>query len=184
MSSAIQWFVSDYAFLDLTFRSAFYYDNDSYLSAAAAFEAAKILNRRDRVSFWGWNCKPWLARKLGKGIPRYWIRPDWDAVQFDVMTEIQRSKFSWPDLRGKLVATGDAQLVYGNNFHDNLWGICMCQSLPTSKLKYGINLRCSGSGDNRLARILMQVRQECQAGLHAVPVVPKCGPADDLAIAS
>ncbi len=182
MSFAIQWFVSDYTFLNLTFRSAFYYEDDSYLSAAAAFEAAKIINRRDRVSFCGWNCKPWLARKLGKGIPRYWIRPDWDAVQFDIMTEIQRSKFSWPDLRKKLVATADAQLVYGNNFHDNLWGTCMCQSLPAGKLKYGINPHCAGTGANWLGKILMLVRQECNAGLHADPVVPKCGPADRIAI--
>ena len=180
MPSIIQSFTGKYAFLSPLFRSAFFFDNDQYNSPAAAFEAAKILSRPDRVSFIGWNMQPWNARRLGKNIPKNWMRPDWDAAQFDIMLEIQRSKFSWPILREMLLDTEDAQLVHGNACHDNFWGVCECQSLPAGKQKYGIGPRCSGDGGNRLGLILMQVRQEVRAGLHLVPLVPKCGPAAEV----
>ena len=130
MPSIIQSFTGKYAFLSPLFRSAFFFDNDQYNSPAAAFEAAKILSRPDRVSFIGWNMQPWNARRLGKNIPKNWMRPDWDAAQFDIMLEIQRSKFSWLILREMLLDTEDAQLVHGNACHDNFWGVCLCQSLP------------------------------------------------------
>jgi predicted NAD-dependent protein-ADP-ribosyltransferase YbiA (DUF1768 family) len=104
------------------------------------------------------------------------MRPDWDAAQFDIMLEIQRSKFSWPILREKLLATDDAQLLHGNAFHDNVWGICLCQSLQAGKQKYGVSSRCAGDGGNRLGLILMQVRQEIHAGLHLSPIVPRRAP--------
>ena len=139
MPSIIQSFTGKYAFLSPLFRSAFFFDNDQYNSPAAAFEAAKILSRPDRVSFIGWNMQPWNARRLGKNIPKNWMRPDWDAAQLDIMLEIQRSKFSWPILREMLLATEDAQLVHGNACHDNFWGVCECQSLPAGKQKYGVS---------------------------------------------
>ena len=176
MPPIIQSFTAKHAFLSPLFRSAFYYDGDQYNSPAAAFEAAKTLRREDRVSFVGWNCVPWNARKLGKNIPKSWMRPDWDAAQFDIMLEIQRSKFSWPILREKLLATDDAQLLHGNAFHDNVWGICLCQSLPAGKQKYGVSSRCAGDGGNRLCLVLMQVRQEIHAGLHLSPIVPRRAP--------
>lgn len=172
MSEIIQSFNGAYKFLSLLYHSGFYYDTDIYLSAAAAFEAAKIVKRANRVSFWGWNCKPWNAGKMGKGIPASWIRPDWDTVQFEIMMEIQRSELSWEDLREKLIATGDALSIHGNNYHDNLWGICQSPSLPPETRKYGSGPRCLDNGQNRLDEILMQVRSECTAGLHAKPRMP------------
>jgi hypothetical protein len=117
---------------------------------------------------------------LGKNIPTRWMRPDWDAVQLDIMFDIQRSKFSWPVLRELLLATEDAQLVHGNACHDNFWGVCVCQSLPAGKQKYGVSPRCTGYGGNRLGLILMQVRQEIRGGLHLSSLVPKCGPAAEV----
>jgi len=108
------------------------------------------------------------------------MRPDWYAVQLDIMLDIQRSKFSWPVLREMLLATEDAQLVHGNACHDNFWGVCGCQTLPAGKQKYGISSRCTGYGGNRLGLILMQVRQEIRGGLHLTPLVPKCGPATEV----
>ena len=180
MPSIIESFTGKYAFLSPIFRSAFFFENDQYNSPAAAFEAAKILSRPDRVSFIGWNIQPWKARRLGKNIPTSWMRPDWDAVQLDIMLDIQRSKFSWPVLRELLLATEDAQLVHGNTCHDNFWGVCQCQTLPVSKQKYGVSPRCTGDGRNRLGLILMQVRQEIRGGLHLTPLVPMCGPAAEV----
>jgi ribA/ribD-fused uncharacterized protein len=164
-SSSIQSFTEKFAFLGQFYKSGFYYGHDVYQSAAAALEAAKIVNPPDRVSFMGFNCKPWNARRLGKGTPQYWMRPDWALMEPEIMLEIQRSKFSWPDLRNLLLATGDVQLINENAAHDNYWGVCQCQKLPTEKQKYGLGARCKGDGTNRLGKILMQVRQECQDGL-------------------
>ena len=108
------------------------------------------------------------------------MRPNWDAVQLNIMFDIQRSKFSWPVLRELLLATEDAQLLHGNTCHDNFWGVCGCQALPAGKQKYGISPRCNGEGGNRLGLILMRVRQEIRGGLHLIPLVPKCGPAAEV----
>jgi ribA/ribD-fused uncharacterized protein len=162
MPQTIDSFTGRYAAFSLFYRSGFFFEGDEYQSAAAAIEAAKIFNRPDRVSFIGWNCRPWKARTLGKGIPTYWIRPDWKKVEPTVMLEIQRSKFSWPDARDVLLSTEDAELIYGNVCHDNFWGVCKCRSVPTAQRKYGIGARCTGAGEDKLGRILMQVREECK----------------------
>jgi predicted NAD-dependent protein-ADP-ribosyltransferase YbiA (DUF1768 family) len=152
-----------------------HYDGDEYLCAAAAFEAAKIANRRDRVSFIGWNVLPWAVPRLARNIPKNWVRTDWSAVQHDIMLEIQRSKFSWPELRARLADIGDAELVYGNINHDNVWGVCMCQSVDPLKRIRGLNPLCTGHGSNHLGHILMRVAQECRLGFHCAPVAPTCG---------
>ncbi len=169
MPQVIDSFTGRYAALGLLHRSGFFFEGDEYHSAAAAIEAAKILNRPDRVSFIGWNCKPWKARAMGKGIPQYWIRPDWKQVEEPVMLDIQRSKFSWPEVCEVLLSTEDAKLIYGNVCHDNFWGVCKCRTVPAAQRKYGIGVRCTGAGDNRLGRILMQVREERKAVLQADP---------------
>ena len=40
------------------------------------------------------------------------------------MYELLISKFSDPGLRDKLIATGDAELIEGNNHWDRYWGVC------------------------------------------------------------
>ena len=166
MSPSIESFTGRYAALSPTFRSAFFFESDSYLSAAAAFEAVKIAKRADRVSFTGWNCdKPWMARTMGKRIPAAWIRKDWAQVEDLVMLEIQRSKFSWPDLRKVLLATSNCPIIYGNTHHDNRWGQCLCRTSPPAKLKCGVGHSCTGRGQNKLGEILMRIRQEMQTAI-------------------
>jgi predicted NAD-dependent protein-ADP-ribosyltransferase YbiA (DUF1768 family) len=64
------------------------------------------------------------------------------------MRRILEDKFSGrnPGLRDALVATGDAELVEGNSWHDNFWGVCSCS-------------RCKNKeGQNYLGRLLEEVR--------------------------
>lgn len=160
MPPIINSFTGRYAALSPTYVSGFFYEGDEYQCVAAAFEAAKIPNRADRVSFFAWNCKPWEARRKGKGIPRLWIRPDFDAAQRDILLEIQRSKFSWPEPQKVLLSTEGTELVYGNLAHDNHLGICLCREAPAAKPKYGLGRHCTGEGENLIGETLMQVRQE------------------------
>jgi predicted NAD-dependent protein-ADP-ribosyltransferase YbiA (DUF1768 family) len=62
------------------------------------------------------------------------------------MKDILTAKFTVPELREKLKATGDATLIEGNHWHDNRWGKCTCE-------------RCQNKdGQNWLGKILMEVR--------------------------
>lgn len=71
------------------------------------------------------------------------MRPDWEEVKYDVMYEIVKAKFIQnPDLKEKLLSTGDEYLVEGNHWGDRTWG------------------QVNGVGKNWLGKILMKVREE------------------------
>ena len=59
------------------------------------------------------------------------------------MRDVLRAKFSDPELRGRLLATGEKHLVEGNHWGDRVWGQC-----PV------------GIGENWLGRLLMDIRAE------------------------
>jgi len=87
---------------------------------------------------------------MGKKEPN--LPENWREISYGIMLEIIRAKFSLPEMKEKLLATGEAELVEGNNHHDNLWGDCACS-------------RCAAkAGQNRLGKILMQVREELKQG--------------------
>ena len=63
------------------------------------------------------------------------------------MYEIVLAKFTQnPDLKKKLLATGDEHLEEGNTWGDTIWGTV------------------DGVGENRLGKILMRVRDELKNG--------------------
>lgn len=71
------------------------------------------------------------------------LRPDWEEAKVGIMEELVRLKFTaHADLRARLLATGDAELIEGNNWNDRFWGVCR------------------GQGQNQLGLILMKVRSE------------------------
>lgn len=88
---------------------------------------------------------PGLAKKYGRQIK---LAPDWENVKEQVMLDGLRYKFAIPELRDKLLATGNQYLEEGNSWHDNYWGDCDCP-------------RCKDiMGRNMLGQLLMQVREE------------------------
>ena len=59
------------------------------------------------------------------------------------MYDVCKAKFTQnPNLAQLLIETGDATLIEGNNWDDVVWGVC------------------NGVGENRLGKILMQIRTE------------------------
>ena len=69
----------------------------------------------------------------------------------EIMHDIVLAKFTQnPDLKAKLIATCDEYLLEGNTWHDNYWGVCLCNG---SKCLDKV-------GKNKLGLILMQVRKE------------------------
>lgn len=135
-------FFGKYRFLSNFYPAEFVWDRIIWPSSEHAYVAAKTLDREERLK---------ISRMEGKGvIKRYGrqidLRPDWEEVKYDIMLEIVRAKFSQnPDLKEKLLATGNAHLEEGNHWKDRIWGVC-----PPG----------SGNGKNYLGKILMQVREE------------------------
>jgi ribA/ribD-fused uncharacterized protein len=82
---------------------------------------------------------PGEAKRLGRKCN---LRKDWESIKDFVMLDALRDKFSDPELRAKLLATGDEFLVEGNHWGDTYWGVC------------------NGKGRNMLGSLLMKVREE------------------------
>lgn len=140
MSNVITLFDGDYRHLSNFYRSAIQFENSGLFvpTVEHAFQATKLLDKVERERVLS-SPSPGAAKRLGRAGKR---REDWDAIKDDVMLFYLRRKFAIPDLRRRLLATGDAILVEGNTWGDVYWGVC------------------KGKGQNKLGLLLMQVRQE------------------------
>lgn len=131
-------FKGEFYFLSNFYESDVTYGGITYRNNEAAFQAQKTTNKFIRMKFHQLN--PSDAKKLGRQVQ---LREDWEQIKDQVMYEICKAKFEQnPDLRAKLLATGDEILVEGNTWGDRIWGVV------------------HGVGENRLGRILMRVRSE------------------------
>ena len=82
---------------------------------------------------------PSAAKRCGQKVK---LISGWNDMKMMVMTELVAAKFrDHRDLRDRLLATRDQELVEGNYWNDTYWGVC------------------KGVGENRLGRILMCVRE-------------------------
>jgi ribA/ribD-fused uncharacterized protein len=138
-------FRGDYFFLSNFFPAQVTLDGMNFPTVEHAYQAAKTLEPQERERIWGAST-PDLARKMGRKLDQ---RPDWQEVKVKTMEDLVWKKFnSRPDLLELLLATGDAELVEENSWHDNFWGNCLCS-------------RCAATpGQNWLGRILMEVREK------------------------
>lgn len=140
----IKTFRGQYDFLSNFYEAPVTWEGLTYANSEAAFQAAKVLTNEERLPFT--TLPPARAKRMGRQVS---LRADWEAVKTRVMEEVVRAKFTQnPDLAARLLATGDAELIEGTTWGDKCWGV---------------DLR-TGQGENRLGRILMQVRAELAAG--------------------
>lgn len=134
-------FTGDYYFLSNFYMAPVSYNGWDYTNNEAAFQAQKTKNRRLRFQLFS-KASPSEAKAAGRKID---LRSDWEEVKDKVMYEIVLAKFTQnPDLKEKLLATGDEHLEEGNTWGDTTWGTV------------------NGIGENRLGKILMKVRKELQ----------------------
>lgn len=133
-------FRGEFAFLSNFHPSVIYVNGLRYATVEHAFHAAKAIDPEHHELI---RCAPTPgeAKKLGKMIA---IRLDWDEVRVDMMRTLIQKKFENPFLRPLLLATGDAELIEKNHWHDNFWGVY------------------KGEGHNWLGKILMEVRAQIQ----------------------
>lgn len=59
--------------------------------------------------------------KAGRSIKKEDMRPDWDKIKVEVMLIGLRAKFKNPELRQKLIDTGDA-VLHEDSPTDLVWG--------------------------------------------------------------
>lgn len=137
-------FKGRYYFLSNFYNSDVTYNGITYRNNEAAFQAQKTVDENLRILFSCYN--PSEAKAAGR---RATLRSDWEVVKEQIMYEICKAKFEQnPDLKKKLLDTGDELLEEGNTWHDNEWGVCGC-------------IECQDiRGRNKLGKILMRVRTE------------------------
>ena len=131
-------FSGEHAFLSNFFPAEVAHNNITFRTVEHAFQAAKTLDP-DEMRKIAAADTPGKAKRLGRTVT---LRPNWNIIRVGVMEELVRQKFANPALATLLVATGDEELVEGNNHGDAFWGVYR------------------GKGDNWLGKILMKVRSE------------------------
>lgn len=134
-------FTKETRFLSNFARCKVMFEGHTYPSVENAYQAAKCKNEEERMKFLDADSPE--AKRLGKTAVA--LRDDWEDVKDKIMTELVRDKFNRnPRLGAKLDATGMAELREGNKWGDRYWGV----DIET------------GQGENKLGKILMQVRSE------------------------
>ena len=131
-------FRGEYAFLSNFWKCEVEFEGEVYPTVEHAFQAAKTfdIEERKRISSFA---SPVIAKRIGRKVG---LRADWEDVKCDIMKELLKKKFENPELAEKLLATGDSELIEGNNHGDRFWGMV------------------NGVGKNMLGRLLMEVRDD------------------------
>lgn len=145
----IRSFTGRYGFLSNFYPSKVSLDGKMYPTVEHAFQAAKTLDTDVRKRFQE-DVGPATAKARGRNVE---LRPDWESVKVDVMTQLVEEKFSSKaggaeaaQLAEKLLATGNRPLVEGNKHGDRFWGTV------------------NGEGQNMLGKILMSTRKKLRDG--------------------
>jgi homotetrameric cytidine deaminase len=146
---AIDSFRGVFEFLSNFYEHPIVVDGITYPTSEHAFQAMKV---REEQSVYRYNIQnaptPAAAKARGKKVP---LREDWQEARFREMERVLRVKFSDPELRRKLLETGDRPLIEGNTWRDTTWG-CIRDKDGAWK------------GRNELGRLLMCLREEFRHG--------------------
>ena len=129
-------FKDKYFFLSNFYPASVTVDNITYPTSEHAFAAEKTLDMEKRKEIASLPT-PGQAKRAGRNLV---LRENWEDIKFQAMLVVVKFKFNQhPDLKQKLIDTGDEELIEGNNWGDKVWGV-------------DIN---TGEGDNWLGKILM-----------------------------
>lgn len=139
-------FEGKYDFLSNFYPSPIFYDGITYPTNEHFFQAMKTLDQEERKKIAAADT-PGKAKRMGRSVE---LRPDWEKIKVEVMRLGLILKFQNPDLKEKLLATGDEELIEGNWWCDQFWGSCNCSK----------HIRTPGR--NVLGMLLMELRKEIQ----------------------
>lgn len=138
-------FIGHYAFLSNFYPHTVTIGGLTFPTNEHAYNAAKTII--PEAAMWVMAAPtPAEARRRGRQVP---LRDDWDTYwRYTTMETLIRLKFAAGfELARCLAGTGNAILVEGNTWHDNIWGVCYCE-----------RPECDNSGNNLLGWMLMEQR--------------------------
>lgn len=135
-------FQDEYGFLSNFYPAVVNLNGDKYPTVENAYQASKTLDLSLRKSFL--NIGPGQAKRIGKNLV---VWKDFEVSKYSIMWDLLNQKFLDDPLKTMLLNTGDLELIEGNNWHDNIWGSCMCD-------------KCGFHGKNELGKLLMKIRGE------------------------
>lgn len=147
-SNTISVFRDEYAFLSNMYMPArVVLQGLRYPSTEHAYQAAKFdsLDIRQQLIACrtGYEAKK-MARKFAS---KHGLTVNWKKVRVGVMRSLTYDKYHGHYLQGKLLSTGEKEIIEGNIHHDNFWGDCVCG-----------REKCLGVGENNLGKVLMEAR--------------------------
>lgn len=134
-------FLSNFYFLEYQII----YQGICYNSVENAYQAQKTndLNIKLQIS----RMTPAASKKFARSIN---MRKDWDDIKLVVMKKFVEEKFlASLELKRKLIDLKDYEIIEGNFWHDNYWGICYCKKCAPGGI---------GNGKNMMGKILMDLR--------------------------
>jgi hypothetical protein len=83
---------------------------------------------------------PGMAKREGRSIT---LTPDWETIKDEVMFKCLQQKFSQQPYMWLLLSTKDQVIQEGNTWGDKYWGVDLA----------------TGEGENKLGKMLMQIRE-------------------------
>lgn len=136
----IESFDKEYRFLSNFHPTPIRYKNRTWPTVEHCYQAMKTEDLEDQHKIRKAKTAG-EAKRMGKSVT---LREDWEDVKLLVMRALLKRKFEDPEMRMKLLATGERLLIEGNWWGDTYWGVC------------------KGIGENWLGRMLMNLRSEIQ----------------------
>lgn len=137
----IDQFRGAYAFLSNFWDCSIEYEGIVYPSVENAYQASKSLDPATRLKISTMTAGQ--AKRFGKQLKdKGLVREDWYQINLKIMYDLNKIKFTNPELADLLKATGSATLIEGNTWGDTFWG------------------QCRGKGENHLGKTLMKIRSK------------------------
>lgn len=131
-------FTGEHAFLSNFFPAKVDLEGVTFPTVEHAYQAAKTDDPNERESIRIVSA-PGVAKRLGRHVTQ---KANWGQMRLSTMEGLLRQKFADSELREFLLATGGEELVEGNWWGDQFWGVC------------------NGQGENNLGKLLMKIREE------------------------
>ena len=148
MMKEIKGFTGEYKFLSNFYPCTINYGGLDFKSSESLYMSQKSGDFSDLERFSPLDASK--AKELGKTVK---LQEGWDMLKFSTMKGVLYMKFKQnPDLKAKLLLTGDAYLEETNSHNDTIWGVC------------------NSVGENNLGILLMELRSEFAQDTH-----PKVG---------
>ena len=138
----VKTFDNEFNFLSNFYPSKIKYNNLLFDSVEHAYQAQKTNLLCEQLEF---------TKKISAGSAKYkgkevTLRPDWEDVKLQIMTDLVSFKFKDERLFEMLSLLNEYELIEGNYWHDNYWGNCYCPKCKEIK------------GQNNLGKILMNIK--------------------------